>query len=111
MGAPSSPPKVTAEPTTPPPLIRERPAFLHPHVCFLEALSGETIEGVTETTVAGVKNQLANMTDVSPMQIVLLDRHHGAIVNETQHSFAAVVLVYIKEEARMPDFPLALLKW
>ena len=107
MGAPETPRDVVSAPSTPPPLIRESLAFLHPHVCFLEALTGEALEGVTETTIAGVKNQIATMTDVLPMQVVLLDMYHAAIVLENRHSFAAEVLVYINERMMpsVPEFP------
>ena len=110
METPSSPRDVVAAPTTPPPLVRERAAFLNPYVCFLDALSGEPLEGVSEKTVSGVKTQIAAKVDVSPMQVVLVDKHHGAMVCERQHSLAAVVIVHIKEEVRLPDFPLALLE-
>ena len=95
MSAPQTPPRIIrTPPTTPPPLIRERPAFLNPLVCFVAALTGETF-AVTARTILAVKQQVAILVDTMPDNVCLLDKHHGRVVDETRHSFAAEVLVYI----------------
>ncbi len=107
MGAPQTPPRKTVvrQETTPPPLIRERPAFLHPQVCFVAALTGESVE-ITARTMSEVKKQIALLVDTLPWNVSLFDKHHGAFVDETRHSFAAEVLVYIHDAVtRVPEFP------
>ncbi len=107
MGAPQTPPRKTVvrQETTPPPLIRERPSFLHPQVCFAAALTGESLQ-ITARTITAVKQQIALLVDTLPWNVALFDKHHGDIVDETRHSFAAEVLVYIQGAVtRVPEFP------
>ncbi len=106
MGAPQTPRKpFVRQETTPPPLIRERPAFLHPQVCFVAALTGESLE-ITARTISAVKQRIALSVDAMPWNVSLVDKHHGTIVDETCHSVAAEVLVYIHDAVtRVPEFP------
>ncbi len=104
MSAPQTPRNsIRPLPTTPPPLVREKPSFLNPHVCFVAALTGETL-AVTVRTILAVKRHVAILVDTMPDNVCLLDKHHGCIVDETRHSFAAEVLVYIHGGVRRIPF-------
>ncbi len=98
--APATPPSGSFRaPSTPrPPWVRERPSFLHPNVCFLEAVSDRRLV-VISREILGVKQEIANMWRTTPRNVFMADRHCAYIVDEMWNNFAAEVTVYVHRPA------------
>jgi len=65
------------------------------------ALTGEPLDVVAGTTMMDLKQQIAREAKTLSYNVVFIEKSWG-VVDETRHSFASEVLVYINSGLRGP---------